>query len=222
MLQPGSALFRVPETISDPVAASANCATATVAAVLRAGGEVRDRTVLIFGAGMLGLTASALARSLGAAAVIVSDPDPGRRELATTFGATKVCSAEAKEVAAVSAEITSGRGVDLALELAGSGDAVKVGLGLTRIGGTLVLAGTVLPTPGVSFDPEAVVRRLLTIRGVHNYAPRDLGTALDFLAGAGKAFPFAKLIHRTFALQNIEAAFQYAHQQGGGRVAVTP
>jgi alcohol dehydrogenase len=222
MLMPGSALFRVPDALSDPVAASANCATATVAAVLRAAGEVHDRTVLVFGAGMLGLTACAMARSLGAAVIIASDPDATRRQRALAFGATAVCSAERKDVAAVSLNVTSGRGVDLVLELAGSAEAVTAGMGLTRVGGTVVLAGTVLPTPGVSFDPEAVVRRLLTIRGVHNYAPGDLGTALDFLAGLGKAYPFTELIHRTFPLEDIEAAFQYAHKHGGGRVAIVP
>ena len=52
---------------------------------------------------------------------------------------------------------------------------LQAGIESLRIGGTLILAGTVLPTPSIALDPEAVVRRLLTIRGVHNYAPRDLG-----------------------------------------------
>jgi putative phosphonate catabolism associated alcohol dehydrogenase len=218
-LMPGSAIFRVPDRLGDAMAASANCATATAAAVLRAGGEVAGRCVLIFGAGMLGLTACAMARSAGAS-VIVCDPDGPRRQRAPDFGAAAISSAE--ELTGVVADATNGRGADLVLELAGAADSVQAGLALTRIGGTLVLAGTVLPTPSVPLDPEAVVRRLLTIRGVHNYAPRDLGAALDFLAGPGSAYPFTDLVHRTFALDEVAQAFEYAHQHGGGRVAVVP
>jgi alcohol dehydrogenase len=80
----------------------------------------------------------------------------------------------------------------------------------------------VLPTASVPLDPEAVVRRMLTIRGVHNYAPRDLATALDFLAGAGMAYPFAELVSRTYRLDEVEQAFAFAHAHPGSRVAVTP
>jgi alcohol dehydrogenase len=221
-LRPGSAVFWVPDRLSDHVAASANCATATASAVLRASGEVAGRSVLIFGAGMVGLAACAMARVAGAASIIVSDPDGGRRERARAFGATAISSAAPDELAAVVAEVTLGRGADFTLELAGVADTVKAGLTLTRIGGTLILAGTVLPTASVPLDPEFVVRRLLTIRGVHNYGPRDLGAALDFLSSTGLAFPFAELVQRTFPLDEVEQAFQFAHNHGGGRVAIVP
>jgi len=221
-LMPGSAVFRVPDVLSDAMAASANCATATAAAVLRAGGGVAGRTVLIFGAGMLGLTACAMARSAGAAAVIVSDPDATRRLRARAFGATDAVSTDDQELRTAVANATASRGADIALELAGVADTVKTGLDLTRVGGTLVLAGTVLPTPSVPLDPEAVVRRMLTIRGMHNYVPRDLGAALDFLAVPGRAYPFGDLVEKTFPLDEIEQAFQHAHSHGGGRVAVVP
>jgi alcohol dehydrogenase len=218
----GTAVFRVPDSLSDTVAASANCAAATVAATLRAAGDVAGRIVLVFGAGLLGLTASALARSVGASVVIVSDPDLRRRHRAAAFGATMAVSAETQELAASVAEATDGRGVDVSLELAGVADTVKAGLAHTRIGGTVILAGTVLPTPSVPLDPENVVRHCLTIRGVHNYAPVDLGSALDFLAGPGQAYPFADLVDRTFGLDEVEQAFEHAHRQTKGRVVVTP
>jgi alcohol dehydrogenase len=220
LLVPGTAVFRVPDGLSDALAAPANCATATVAAVLRTAGAVAGRSVLIFGAGMLGLTACALARANGAASVLVSDPDAARRARALAFGATQAFAPE--ELAARVADATRGRGADVTLELAGVAAAVAAGLALTRVGGALVLAGTVLPTPSVPLDPEAVVRRMLTIRGVHNYAPGDLATALDFLAGAGKAYPFAELVSRTFRLDDAEQAIACAHAHPGGRVAVVP
>jgi putative phosphonate catabolism associated alcohol dehydrogenase len=221
-LVPGTAIFRVPDELTNEVAAPANCATATAAAVLRAAGDIAGKTVLIFGAGMLGLTACAMAHTARAAHIIICDPDSDRRELARSFGATAVESAIVRELALAVEVATEDRGVDVALELAGVADAVSAGLKLTRVGGTLILAGTVSPTPSVALYPETVVRRMLTIRGVHNYAPRDLGAALDFLAGPGKAYPFAELVQQKFALDDVEQAFEFAHANRGGRVAVVP
>ena len=118
--------------------------------------------------------------------------------------------------------ITQGRGADVVLELAGVATSVASALTLVRTGGTLVLAGTVLPTAAVPLDPEQVVRRMLTIRGVHNYHPRDLVTALDFLAGPGRAFPFDSLIAGEYPLEQAEEAFACAHSRPGVRVVVIP
>lgn len=217
LLVPGTALYRVPDGLSDVLAAPANCATATVCAMLRAAGPIAGRTMLVCGAGMLGLTACAMARSGGAAAIFVSDPEPERRERAHEFGATLAMAPDN-----LPADLTDRRGVDIALELAGVSAAVEAGLRLTRIGGTLILAGTVLPTRSVPLDPETVVRRMLTIRGVHNYAPIDLQAALYFLAGPGREYPFAELVGRSFRLDEAEQAFAYGHANPGMRVAVVP
>ena len=221
LLIPGTACYRVPEVLTDSEAAPANCAIATAAAVLR-GNRITGSNLLIFGAGALGLTASAMARSAGARAVMISEAEPARRVRALTFGATHVFSALPDELQQGVGDVTAGRGADLVLELAGVRATVEAGLKLTRVGGTLVLAGTVLPTPSVALDPEAAVRRMLTLRGVHNYTPADLGAALDFLAGPGRSFPFAELVARSFRLDDIDAAFAFAHAHPGFRVAVIP
>jgi len=77
-------------------------------------------------------------------------------------------------------------------------------------------------TPAVAFDPEDVVRRMLTIKGVHNYHPSDLARALAFLAGQGRASLFASLVGATFPLEQVEEAFAHAHANPGTRVVVTP
>jgi hypothetical protein len=74
----------------------------------------------------------------------------------------------------------------------------------------------------VGFDPEHVVRRMLTIRGVHNYHPRDLEAALTFLAGPGLSFPFESLAAAEFPLEQAEQALAHAHSHPGVRIAVVP
>ncbi|MFO0798516.1 MAG: alcohol dehydrogenase catalytic domain-containing protein [Gemmataceae bacterium] len=221
VLVPGTAWFVVPDAIPDRVAAPANCATATAAAVMRAAGPVTGGTVLVFGAGVLGVTACALARAAGAAAVIAADPHPASRTRAALFGATHAV-APGDELRAAVFGATTGRGADVVLELAGTADAVAAALALARVGGTVILAGTVAPVGAVPLDPEAVVRRMLTVRGVHNYHPADLAAALDFLAGPGAAYPFAELVGAAYPLADAERAFAEAHARPGVRAAVVP
>jgi alcohol dehydrogenase len=222
VLAPGTFWLRVPDEVPDHVAAPANCATATVAALLRYGGPVAGRSVVVLGAGVLGVTAGAMARAGGARAVMASDPLPECRERATRFGATHTFSADAEELRAGVRDATGGRGADLVLELAGTPGTVRTGLALARTGGTVVLAGTVAPVGEVGVDPENVVRRMLTIRGVHNYHPRDLATAVGFLAGPGHDFPWPTLVGAEFPLEQPDQAFAEAHARPGLRVAVVP
>jgi alcohol dehydrogenase len=222
VLVPGTAWFQVPDDLTDAVAAPANCATATVAALLRHAGPVANRNVLVLGAGVLGVTACAMARAAGARGVLASDRTPECLQRAAAFGATHTLPSEPNALAAGVAEATQGRGADVVFELAGAAQTVAAGWSLVRTGGTLVLAGTVAPVGTIGVDPEQVVRRMLTIRGVHNYHPRDLAAALEFLAGPGRAFPFESLVVGEYPLEQVEEAFAVAHAHPGVRVAVRP
>jgi alcohol dehydrogenase len=192
LLVPGTALFRVPDTLSDETACPASCATATVAAALERAGPIAGRAVLILGAGMLGVTAAAWSRTLDASHVLVCDPNPDRLAAAATFGATDTTSPA--ELADSVATLTRGRGADLALELSGAPDSLEATLPLLATGATLTLVGSVAPSRPVAFPPEQIVRRCLTIQGLHNYAPRHLHAALAFLARHHDMYPFASLV----------------------------
>jgi alcohol dehydrogenase len=221
-LVPGTAWFRVPENLSTAVASLANCAGATVAAILEAAGPVAGRSVLIYGAGLLGVIACAMTASCGPRAIIVVDPEIACRERALAFGATHALNPRDHDFEQRIATILGARGADVALELAGHPETVEQCLSRIRTGGIAILAGTVSPTPAVPFDPQQFVRRMLTLRGVHNYQARHLQFALDFLAGAGQNYPMASLIAETFPLDRAEDAFAAARIHLGRRVAVIP
>lgn len=220
----GTAILKIPDSLPDEVACPANCATATVAAAMRAAGDVRDRVVLVQGAGMLGLTAAAMARHAHASAVIVSDVDQQRLAWAERFGATHTAliEPEGTELVELVARLTGGRGVDVALEMSGSVAAIEAGLTQLRIGGRYILVGTVFPTRDIALQPEKLVRRLLRIEGVHNYAPADLIRAVEFLAATQAEYPFAQLVTRRFPLVEADAAFRFALETKAPRVAVIP
>jgi alcohol dehydrogenase len=223
-LAAGSAVVRVPEEIPDAVASSANCAFATVAAALRTAGGCENKCVLIQGAGLLGLAAAALASVSGAAHVLVADVDDARLTQAERFGATATFNVahDAERLTSEVARLTDGRGVDVAIEMSGTLDAFKQGLGLLRTGGRYVLVGAVRPIGTASLDVEQVVRKMWRIEGVHNYAPVDLAAAIDFLAAHHARFPFRELVTATHPLEEVGAAFDEMLRTKAVRVAVCP
>jgi threonine 3-dehydrogenase len=204
VLPRGVAVARVPAMMPDAVAAPAACATATVMATLEAAGDVAGRRVLICGAGMLGLTAAAACAAAGAR-VRVSDIDPSRLELVDRFGGTP----------------DTGGTVDAAIDFSGSSAAISGALARLDVYGVLVLAGSVLPAPPLSVDPESVVRQWLTITGVHNYEPRHLAKAVDFLGSTRDVYPWAGLVSEPVQLDDLASALEPA-PPGKLRASVAP
>jgi putative phosphonate catabolism associated alcohol dehydrogenase len=219
LLVSGTALFRVPEQLPDAAACPANCATATVAAALEAAGQVAGRSVLVMGCGMLGLTATAWARSLGATCVIACDVEAGRLALAETFGATSACPPD--DLSRVVQDTTSGYGVDIALELTGEPTAFEALFPLARLGGSLILVGAVFPSRPIAIVAEQIVRRCLAVRGIHNYAPRHLRAALEFLA-AHPSIPFPALVGDWQPLSSLEQVLSTSPAPSALRIGIRP
>jgi threonine 3-dehydrogenase len=214
VLRSGSAIVKVGDEISADVLCPANCATATVACAIRYAGTIAHQRVLIFGAGMLGLTAAAMVSAMGATEIAVVDTLTSRLEVARHFGATTTL--DARVVSELKERF------DVILEFSGSSASVAAACALSDIGARVILVGTVMPAPPVAIDPELIVRRCLSIRGVHNYAPVDLVAAIQFLSAAGRQYPFVKLIARHFALTEINEAIDYAFEHRPVRIAVCP
>jgi putative phosphonate catabolism associated alcohol dehydrogenase len=213
----GTPIVAAPDDLPAAVLAPASCSTATVAAALEAASEIvplEGALVLIAGAGMLGLTAAAMATEAGAR-VVVSDPVAERRDAATAFGAVAVVdprsAADSSTGLATALARAGGRAAapTIALELSGAAATVatiRSLLAAVDVGGVLVLVGSVFPGPDLAVPPEQLVRRLLTIRGVHNYAPRHLEQAVGFLADGGRKYPFAEQVGAVFPLAEVDAA----------------
>jgi len=220
LLTAGTGILRLPDDLIDEIAAPANCAVATVAAAFRRTESVEGSTVIVIGCGVLGLTACAMAAAGGAAEVIGCDLSSARENMARAFGANRFCGPD--EVRELARDYSAGRGADLVLEFSGASAAVVTAIDALRTGGTALVAGTTMPDQPVPLDPNDLVRRMLTIKGLHNYAPEDLVVAVDFLCTAGTRYPYASLNGGSFALEQINEAFISASERSGLRVAVFP
>uniref|UniRef100_A0A7C2P5M5 alcohol dehydrogenase n=1 Tax=Schlesneria paludicola TaxID=360056 RepID=A0A7C2P5M5_9PLAN len=220
LLAPGTGIVRLPAALPLSVACPVSCATATVTAAMEAAGEVHRRVVCVLGAGLLGLTACAMSCVAGAEQVICVDRDAGRRALSASFGATRIATPE--ELAAAVNELTEGRGVDLVLEFTGATAAFTGAWPLVRTGGRIVLVGSVFPDVAPPIALEQIVRRQLTLCGIHNYAPPHLLTAVEFLEQCQSRFPFAELVAEWYPLADVRRALDHAHRPEAIRVGIRP
>jgi alcohol dehydrogenase len=220
LLVRGTAIVRLPDAMTLEVACPASCATATVAAALDSAGDLRERNVIVLGAGMLGLTACAMSRSRGAAEVICVDLNEHRRQRALEFGATRAV--QPQDLTEIAKSLTRGHGCDVLLEFTGATPALENAWPLLRIGGQIALVGAVFPGPPFPLLLEQVIRRQLTITGVHNYAPRHLLAAVEFLSSDGERYPFASLVSGWRSLQETQIAFEIARDPQVVRIGVRP
>jgi Zn-dependent alcohol dehydrogenase len=62
----------------------------------------------------------------------------------------------------------------------------------------------------VGIDGNQLTRKYLTIKGVHNYHPRHLGTALRFLERYSQKYPYDELVGRVLPLSQINKAIDAA------------
>jgi threonine dehydrogenase-like Zn-dependent dehydrogenase len=224
VLRPGTAIVRLPAGLTAVAAAPASCAVATAAAAIRIAGDLHGRSVVVLGAGMLGLSVASLATARGAASVTVVDSRPERLDLlaaAAPQANTVPWSGDEAGLERLLTGVLVTDGADLVVDAGGSVATAQAALRLIATGGTCVLAGTVAPVGNAAFDPERIVRRQATIRGVHNYRPEDLAAAVSHLAspaGAG----LASLVGPVMPLDAIDEALVMAATGTAVRVVVTP
>lgn len=196
-----------------------------MAALTEAAGIEPDDTVVVLGAGLLGLYGVAMARAKGSAPVIAIDAVPARRALARRFGAAEAHDPEDLDALSRTTwmrDRSRRGGADVVIETAGAAAALAEGLRLLRPGGRLVTAGLVVPGSSVTLDASEIVRRCATVRGVHNYAPRHLIAALDFVRAQRLRLPLAELVDARFPLEATDAALIAAAERRALRPAVVP
>jgi putative phosphonate catabolism associated alcohol dehydrogenase len=224
VLRPGSSVLKISPEIPNETVCPVNCATATIAAAFRTAGEIVGKRVLLFGAGMLGLTAAAFAHARAAARITLVDPVENRLAQGQRFGASDtVCWSTSSERLADELLGEGGcEGFDIVLELSGAPQAVDAACRLADIGGRIILVGSVKPSESVPLNPEQVVRRWLSIHGVHNYVPQDLQTAVGFFENNRERYPFAELVEKSFTLAEINDAVEYMLDERPVRIAVYP
>ncbi len=214
---PTGGLIALPESISDTIGAIASDAIATPFHALTTIGRLHaGETVVVIGAGGLGLHAVQLARLCGAARVVAVDPAPEAREAARAAGADAVFDPGAEEEPARALRRLA-RGASLALECVGRAETVELGLGVLGAGGRLVIIGVggarpQLP-PMVMFSTSE-----LSVHGSFGSTPAEIETVLALIA-AGR-LDVSQSVQREVALS--DAAPIFTQPFGPARTVIIP
>jgi putative phosphonate catabolism associated alcohol dehydrogenase len=227
ILRSNTALIKIAESIPLKVAATISCAHSTVMGALRVAGDITGKKVLVFGAGLLGLSCLAMCKEAGAVQIGIVDPDLGRLHWGEKFGAT---AAFTFPETATSAAATTGTTpaatplpwpeADIVFDMTGNPQAMKTGLDSLAIGGCAIWIGAVYPAQPVQVDAQMIVRKLLQIRGLHNYNYQDFVNATSFIENNYRKYPFESLVEKEYSLDDIEAAFTFAGNSKPVRVGI--
>ncbi len=222
ILKPGTCILTVPDTLPVPIAATINCAIATVAGAIRMAGDLHNKNVVVFGMGMLGLTCAAMCRNAGAAWVGAADIAEKRLKEALLFGADETILLSPDNSSSVKSiqQKFSRKGADVVFDMSGSPDAMETGLDMLAVGGIAIWVGAVFNTRKLQINPENIIRRLVTIKGLHNYNYEDFVHALNFISTNWKKYPFEKVVEKEFILEHADEAFEYALKQKPLRVGI--
>jgi L-iditol 2-dehydrogenase len=203
---PQRILHRLPEGLSFEEAAFAEPVGVALHAVRRAG-DVSGATVLVVGAGLIGLLVIQALRHAGAAKVVAVDLDEGRLKLARELGADEVH--------------LSGGGmppllVDIAMEVVGAAPTVDLAIRSVRKGGKVVLVGNL--APNVPLPLQIVVTRELDVLGSCAIAG-EYPDALEAIAsGAIRVRP---LITASVGIDEGVEAFAKAKAPGALKVLIS-
>ena len=207
-LPAGTPLIKLNPKLPKGLVCPANCATATIAAALESVSASPGKIAVVLGAGMLGQTAVRMLKWKGVERVIVTDRAAHRLPRQSQAGVM----AEPEDRWRAWLEQYHPAGADWVIDTTGSTDAIASAFPKLRIGGYLILVGSVWPDRPWSISTEAMVRRCATIRGIHNYGPAHLKEAVQFLESLTEVEQqeMAQWVGAWYPLDQMEQAVQHA------------
>lgn len=212
MKVPARTLVPLPEELSFTTGAAISCGTGTAYGALRRLELGAGDTIAIFGQGPVGLSATQLARAMGAK-VIALDIGPTRLARAQEFGAEHGIDPSSDDPVEAIKELTGGAGADLALECSGAAEARVAAVRSVRTWGRACYVGEGGEvTLEVSKD---VIRRQLTLIGSWTFSKHGQADCARFVVE--NDIDVERLFTHRFKLEDAEAAYQLFDRQTTGK-----
>ena len=213
--------YALPENLSWEEGAFVEPLAVSIHSVRR--GQMRGgETVVVLGAGSIGLTAIVAARALGAGQILATARHEQQTEWARRLGADQVLPTDAEIVKAAVQDATDGRGADLTIETVGgkTGATLEQAIDITRMQGRIVILGGFRRPITLDWLPPLLREQSIIFSscyGVHD-GRHDYELAIDLLA-SGRA-PLAPLVTHTYPLEDIDHGFQTAYNKETGSIKV--
>ncbi len=215
-------LAKVPEDLPWAQAALIGCGVLTGAgAVLNTANVKQGETVVIIGAGGVGLNAISGAVVAGATRIIVTDIEDGKLERAKRFGATHVINSANTDPVAAVLELTDG-GAPHVFDFVGAAPTLKQAIGMVEQGGTMYIIGIGGPTASLEINAlEFLVGRknIRTVYMGHSDMKRDIPMYAE-LYRQGR-FNLDELVSKEISLSQIDEGYESLKDGSIARVVVT-
>jgi Zn-dependent alcohol dehydrogenase len=223
-IMPAAGVVKVASDVPLDVACVIGCAVQTgVGAVLNTARVEEGATVLVLGAGGIGIAVTQGARLAAASRIIVVDPVAARRDAAAAFGATDVIDPTSQDVFSEAFALTNGIGVDYAFEAAGQAALIEQGITATRPGGTICCVGAPPIDQGIALPGvvgfTATEKKLIGCLLGSVHAQRDIPRLLA-LWQAGRLDLEGMITHR-LPLERTEDALQLMRDREGLRTVLS-
>jgi L-iditol 2-dehydrogenase len=184
-------------------------------------------TVVVLGAGPLGISHAIMARIAGAEQVIVVGAPEARLELARNLCADHVLNIDRvkdpRERLHEILTLTDNRGADLVAECAGVPDAVSQGLDILRIGGTLIVAGNYVDMGPTEINPQRqILSKNVRIIGVNGQTASSYSASLRLIKRFSRTIPIEKMVTHRFKIEDAEKGLKTAIGMQSMEVVITP
>jgi threonine dehydrogenase-like Zn-dependent dehydrogenase len=213
-LEPGVILAKLPDAVSFEAYIGGGCGLLTSVHIIERAAIRLGDTVVVQGAGAVGMSTAALARRVGASQVIVIGAPADRLALARDMGADHVIdidSASPDECVEQVMALTQGIGADVVVEAAGSPRAFEEGVRMARNGGAYVIAGHYTNTGDSTINAhEHINRKHLDIRGCWGSEVGHFLRALRALERYEHEVPWSRIGATTYGLNQLNEALDVA------------
>ena len=188
----------LPDEVSDVAGAVVEPACVAAYGIDRAGVRGGD-VVLVTGAGPIGILSAMYASAVGAATVVMAEPNPNRAALARAMDIGPVLDPTSGELASYLADLTHGLGVDVTAECSGSTPGLTTALNNTRRRGSVVQTG--LHTKPATIDAMALSEKDISLIGSWCYLITDWPRIIRLIAS--QKYPVQKVVTAQIPLEKV-------------------
>jgi L-iditol 2-dehydrogenase len=202
-------LIRVPDHMSDEEATLVVTAGTSMYGFTELGGLLAGESVVVIGPGPIGLLAVAVAKSLGAAPVVLTGTRDNRLAIGKGLGADHVVNVRNENAAEFVKKLTRGLGADYVMDTAGTQDSINEAVAMVNRGGKICLAA--FPHEPVLVDLPHIARNNVYVYGIRGEGRSATHRAMAFMAS--RRFDATKIHTHTFALDDLPTALRYARER---------
>ena len=202
----GGHVIKVPQHVEAKHAALAEPVSCAVNSVRQCGVQQGD-TVLVMGAGPMGLLNALVARAAGAQTVFLSEPNPLRRKQAEQFDLDRILDPETEDVKKIVYDATGGRGADVVIVAAPAIPPQEQALSLVRRRGAVCLFASLPPEKRmITLDSRILHYGEIRLIGSSDSTPEHVREAVAMIAT--KQIPVEKIVSHCLPLSAIDHAFE--------------